>query len=102
MRWLLSARAEIVGGLDESSSEDLLPDPVDRDSCGERILLRHEPVREVEPSRRRVLHSERRQHGWSVAIYLNAVGPVIAANSQVVISSRSGASATVIACEICG
>ncbi len=40
--------AEVVHAFDEAGSEELLPEAVHGDACGERVLLREEPLCEIE------------------------------------------------------
>ena len=47
----LALRAEVVARLHQADAEELLPEPVDRDAGRQRVLGRHEPVRQVEPRR---------------------------------------------------
>ena len=55
MRGHGSLGAEILAGLDEASSEDLLPEPVHRDPCDERVVLVDQPAREAEAVHRQIL-----------------------------------------------
>src|SRR5215470_9576806 len=54
MRRALASRAEIFGRRYQSLSEILLPDAVDNDARGQRVVPVHDPFRQAEPVRRRV------------------------------------------------
>ena len=62
MRGPVALRAEIFAGEDDAAPEDLLPDAVDRDARGQRIVGRDQPARQAEARRFR-----RRACGGSTA-----------------------------------
>ena len=49
MRRRRALRSEVFAGLDESASEKLLPEPIDRDAGDERVVLLDQPARQPEP-----------------------------------------------------
>src|SRR5438105_1076639 len=53
MRRPLALRPEIVEHFRQTRAEELAPRPVDERSGGQRVVMRHEPVREIEARRAR-------------------------------------------------
>ena len=57
----LTLHAEILGGFNQASAEEHLPEPIDRNTGGERVIGRDKPLGQPEP----VVGCVRR-HGWEV------------------------------------
>ena len=49
MRGRIALCTEIVGSLDQSAAEELLPDAVDLHSGGQRIAFRRDPLSQSQP-----------------------------------------------------
>src|SRR4051812_16962252 len=78
MRRRIALAAEIVGGLHDSSPEDLLPHAIDSDAGGERMIRGEEPFRKAQPILRHV-GGHRRQNRRGRGFYLLALLVVRAA-----------------------
>ena len=65
MRGLFTPRSEIVAGLDQAGAEELLPESIDRDAGGQRIVRRYEPVGKIQT----------RQAAYLVATWRSAAEP---------------------------
>ena len=50
MSWPLSTFAEIIGSADQALAEMMLPDPVDHDAGGQRIVGARQPVGQLQPA----------------------------------------------------
>src|SRR5688572_25261872 len=90
MTWTGSLSAKVVRGRHDASTEQLLPDPIDRDACRERILGREDPARQGKAVPLRV-GRQRRQNRWHVFADGHALATKVAANVDVVLATPDGA-----------
>src|SRR5262245_65415006 len=65
MRGPFTLRSEIVDRPREPGPEELAPGAVDEGGGGQRVVTRHEPVRQVEACRALAFRVERAEESWN-------------------------------------
>src|SRR5436190_1184996 len=71
MRWRLALGAEVLRGLDQARTEELLPEAIDRHPCRQWMSRRYQPLRQPEAIARELLRHWRQHRRADGSLHSN-------------------------------